>query len=54
MADLAAGDKAASDEVILAVARGAGPPPWFVDKAAWVLAHAGRTREAVALLLQPR
>jgi len=54
MADWQFGDTAASDEVILTVARGEKPPPWFVEKAAWVLARAGRTREAVALLLQPR
>ena len=49
-----AGEQADSDEIIIAVANGENAPPWFVDKAAWLLARAGRTGEAVDLLLRPR
>jgi hypothetical protein len=49
-----AGEQAGSDEIIIAVAKGEDAPPWFVDKAAWILARAGRTGEAVDLLLRPR
>ncbi|MEP6670966.1 MAG: O-antigen ligase family protein [Chthoniobacter sp.] len=48
------GDQADSDEIIIAVAHGENPPPWFVEKAAWILARAGRTGEAVDVLLRPR
>jgi len=48
------GKQAESDEIIITVANGENPPPWFVDKAAWVLAAAGRPGEAVDLLLRPR
>ncbi len=49
-----AGEQAGSDEIIVTVAHGENAPPWFVDKAAWILARAGRTGEAVELLLRPR
>jgi hypothetical protein len=52
--ELRAGDQAASDNIIITVARGANPPQWFVEKAAWILARAGRSGEAVSLLLQSR
>jgi len=51
---LRAGDQVGSDEILITVANGENPPPWFVDKAAWVLARAGRAGEAVDLLLRPR
>ncbi len=48
-----AGDKAQSDEVVLAVAAQNAPlpPPWFVHRAAYVYARQGRLGEAVAKLL---
>jgi hypothetical protein len=49
-----AGEQADSDEIIITVANGENAPPWFVDKAAWILARAGRRGEAVDLLLRPR
>lgn len=51
---LHAGEQAESDEIIVTVANGENPPPWFVDKAAWILARNGRTGDAVDLLLRPR
>jgi hypothetical protein len=49
-----AGDKDGSDEIIIGVANGENPPPWFLDKAAWLLARGGRMDEAVELALRPR
>jgi hypothetical protein len=49
-----AGEQAESDEIILTVAAGEAPPPWFISKAAWILARAGRTAEAVDIVLRPR
>lgn len=51
---LQAGDKDGSDEIIIGVANGENPPPWFVDKAAWLLARGGRMDDAVELALRPR
>ncbi len=48
------GDGAGRDEIVLAVATAEKAPPWFVEKAAHVLARQGRVQEAVALLLRPR
>jgi len=50
---LQAGDKSASDDIIVTVASSENPPPWFVNKAAWILARNGRTGDAVDLLLRP-
>jgi hypothetical protein len=49
-----AGEQTESDEIIIIVANGENPPPWFVHKAAWILARSGRTAEAVDLILRPR
>lgn len=49
-----AGDVAGRDEILLAVAAGENAPPWFIQKAAHLLAREGRLREAVALLLRER
>ncbi len=49
-----AGESAARDEVLVAVASAPKAPPWFVEKAAHVLAREGRVPEAVALFLRPR
>jgi hypothetical protein len=49
-----AGDQAGCDEILVTVANGEKPPLWFVNKAAWALARAGRPGEAVDLLLRPR
>jgi hypothetical protein len=49
-----AGDQAGSDEIITTVANAKDAPPWFVEKAAWILARAGRKDEALDLLLRPR
>jgi hypothetical protein len=48
------GEQAESDDIIIAVAHGEKAPPWFVDKAAWILARGGHKGEAVDLLLRPR
>jgi O-antigen ligase len=48
------GDDAGRDEILLTVAAAEKAPPWFVEKAAHVLARQGRVSEAVALLLRPR
>jgi O-antigen ligase len=50
----AAGDNAGRDEILLAVATTAKAPPWFIGKAAHLLARQGRVPEAVALLLRSR
>jgi O-antigen ligase len=46
------GDKARGDEIIVDAATEEGSPPWFVRKAAYILARSGRLGEAVALLLR--
>ena len=46
-----AGETVQSDEIVLAVAAQANPPPWFVYRAAYVLARQGRVGEAVAAML---
>lgn len=51
---LHAHEQVESDEIIVTVANGENPPPWFVNKAAWILARAGRPGDAVELLLRPR
>ena len=48
-----AGEQTDSDEIVITVANGENAPPWFVNKAAWILARGGRTGEAVDLLLRP-
>jgi len=50
---LHAGDKDGSDEIIIEVANGENPPPWFIHKAAWLFARGGRMDDAVNLLLRP-
>ncbi|EDY21609.1 O-antigen polymerase [Chthoniobacter flavus Ellin428] len=50
---LQAGEKSASDDIIVTVASSENPPPWFVNKAAWILARNGRAGDAVDLLLRP-
>ena len=47
-----AGDAAQRDEVLLAVATDPKSPPWFVEKAAHILARQRKIPEAVALLLR--
>jgi O-antigen ligase len=49
-----AGEHAERDEILVAVATSAKAPPWFIDKAAYILARQGRVPEAVSLLLRPR
>ncbi|MEZ0254180.1 MAG: O-antigen ligase family protein [Chthoniobacter sp.] len=51
---LQAGDKDGSDEIIIEVAHGEKPPPWFINKAAWLFARGGRTEDAVDMLLRSR
>ena len=52
MARYLADGKAGGDEVIVAGAMEENSPPWFVRKAAYILARSGRLGEAVALLLR--
>ena len=47
------GETSARDEVLVTVASAPKAPQWFVLKAAHVLAHEGRLKEAVGLLVQP-
>ena len=47
-----AGDTVGRDAVLLAVARTENAPPWFVEKAAHILARQEQIREAVALLVR--
>ena len=46
------GDDAQRDEVLLAVAADPKSPPWFVEKAAHILARQRKIPEAVTLLLR--
>ena len=48
------GEQLASDEIIVTVANEEHAPPWFLQKAAWILARSGHPGEAVDMLLQPR
>jgi len=49
-----AGDQEGSDEIIVTVANEQNAPPWFVQKAAWILGNSGHADEAVELLLRAR
>lgn len=49
-----AGESEGRDEILVTVAQMPKAPPWFVEKAAHVLARQGRVAEAVAMLLRPR
>jgi O-antigen ligase len=52
LARLRDGEMDESNEIVITVAQGKNAPQWFVEKAAWILARANRTKEAVELLLR--
>jgi hypothetical protein len=47
-----AGDNARSDQIILTVAAGKNPPPWFIEKAAFLYAAKKDYATAVTSLLR--
>jgi hypothetical protein len=51
---LRSGDSEGSSKIILAIAARPDAPPWFVNKAAHLLAESGRVGEAVEIVLKPR
>ncbi|MEA3213712.1 MAG: hypothetical protein QOE70_6769 [Chthoniobacter sp.] len=49
-----AGETVPSEQILVAVTRQDNPPPWFLQKAAYVYQRQGRLGEAVALLLRTK
>ncbi len=46
------GEQRRSDEIVITVANEKNAPPWFTQKAAWLLARSGHPGEAVDMLLR--